>query len=58
MRRHIYQGFARAALLGDEADLANFLTYGFAELDFQVRPTPAGPGAGAVQGADGGLPRA
>jgi hypothetical protein len=39
MRRHIYQGFARAALLGDEADLANFLTYGFAELDFHVRPS-------------------
>jgi hypothetical protein len=39
MRRHIYRGFARAALLGDEADLANFLTYGFAELDFQVRPS-------------------
>jgi hypothetical protein len=39
MRRHIYQGFARAALLGDEADLANFLTFGFAELEFQVRPS-------------------
>lgn len=39
MRHHIHQGFARAALLGDEADLANFLTFGFAELDFQVRPT-------------------
>jgi hypothetical protein len=39
MRRHIHQGFARAALLGDESDLASFLTYGFAELDFQVRPT-------------------
>jgi hypothetical protein len=39
MRRHIYQGFARAALLGDESDLANFLTYGFAELEFHVRPT-------------------
>ena len=39
MRRHIYQGFARAVLLGDEADLANFLTFGFAELDFQVRPS-------------------
>ncbi len=39
MRRHIHQGFARAALLGDEADLANFLTYGFAELDFKVRPS-------------------
>ncbi len=32
-------GFARAILLGDESDLANFLTYGFAELDFQVRPS-------------------
>lgn len=39
MRHHIHQGFARAALLGDEADLANFLTFGFAELEFQVRPT-------------------
>src|SRR5204862_4911422 len=39
MRRHIYQGFARAALLKDEADLASFLTYGFAELEFHVRPT-------------------
>jgi hypothetical protein len=39
MRRHILEGFARAVLLNDEADLANFLTYGFAELDFQVRPS-------------------
>jgi hypothetical protein len=39
MRRHIYQGFAKAALLHDESDLANFLTYGFAELEFHVRPT-------------------
>jgi len=39
MRRHIKEGFARAILLGDEADLASFLTYGFAELEFQVRPT-------------------
>jgi hypothetical protein len=39
MRRHILEGFARAMLLGDEADLATFLTYGFAELDFQVRPS-------------------
>jgi hypothetical protein len=39
MRRHILQGFARAALLADESELANFLTFGFAELDFQVRPT-------------------
>jgi hypothetical protein len=39
MRRHIQCGFARAVLLGDESDLANFLTYGFAELDFKVRPS-------------------
>jgi hypothetical protein len=39
MRRHILQGFAKATLLGDESDLANFLTYGFAELEFHVRPT-------------------
>jgi hypothetical protein len=39
MRRYIYQGFARAVLLGEEAELANFLTFGFAELEFQVRPT-------------------
>jgi hypothetical protein len=39
MRRHIHQGFARAALLGDEGDLAGFLTFGFAELDFHVRPS-------------------
>jgi hypothetical protein len=39
MRRHIVQGFAKAALLRDESELANFLTYGFAELEFHVRPT-------------------
>ncbi|MFL5339320.1 MAG: hypothetical protein ACJ8F7_04055 [Gemmataceae bacterium] len=39
MRRAIYTGFARAALLDDEADLAGFLTFGFAELEFHVRPT-------------------
>ncbi len=39
MRRAIYQGFAKAALLKDEADIAGFLTYGFAELEFHVRPT-------------------
>jgi hypothetical protein len=39
MRRHIYAGFAKAALLKDEADLASFLTFGFAELEFHVRPT-------------------
>src|SRR5262249_44992890 len=30
---------ARAVLLHDESELASFLTYGFAELDFHVRPT-------------------
>jgi hypothetical protein len=39
MRRAILEGFARAMLLGDESELASFLTYGFAELDFQVRPS-------------------
>jgi hypothetical protein len=39
MRRQIHRGFARAVLKGDESELANFLTYGFAELDFQVRPS-------------------
>jgi hypothetical protein len=39
MRRHIHQGFCRSVLLGEEADLANFLTFGFAELEFKVRPT-------------------
>ncbi|MGF1583128.1 MAG: hypothetical protein ACFCD0_27725 [Gemmataceae bacterium] len=38
MRRSIYQGFIRAALLNDESELANFLTFGFAELDFKVQP--------------------
>jgi hypothetical protein len=39
MRRSILLGFTRAVLLRDESDLASFLTYGFAELDFQVRPS-------------------
>ena len=39
MRRAIFAGFTRSVLLNDEADLANFLTYGFAELEFHVRPT-------------------
>lgn len=39
MRRHVFNGFARAALLKDESELANFLTFGFAELEFHVRPT-------------------
>lgn len=39
MRRHIHLGLARAALLADESELAGFLTYGFAELPFNVRPS-------------------
>ena len=39
MREQVVQGFAKAVLVGDETDLANFLTYGFAELEFQVRPS-------------------
>jgi hypothetical protein len=39
MRRHLHQGFVRAAHLADEEELANFLTFGFAELDFTVRPS-------------------
>ncbi len=39
MRRSILQGFAKATLLGEEAELASFLTYGFAELDFKVKPS-------------------
>lgn len=39
MRRHIYHGLVRAALLGDESELANFVTYGFAEIDYKVKPS-------------------
>jgi hypothetical protein len=39
MRRHILDGLSRSVLLHDESELASFLTYGFAELDFHVRPT-------------------
>jgi hypothetical protein len=39
MRRQIHQGFARVVFKGDESELANFMTYGFAELEFQVRPS-------------------
>ena len=38
IRRNVLIGFAKATLLGDEAELASFLTYGFAELDFNVKP--------------------
>jgi hypothetical protein len=39
MRREIFQKLVRAHLLKDESQLADFLTYGFAELEFHVRPT-------------------
>jgi hypothetical protein len=39
MQQHIYQGFVRSVLLGDDSDLANFLTFGFAELEFRVHPS-------------------
>lgn len=39
MRRRIGAGFVRATLLGEERPLAEFLTDGFASLDFQVRPS-------------------
>jgi hypothetical protein len=39
LRRQLYEGFARAVLRGDEAELASFMTYGFAELPLQVRPS-------------------
>jgi hypothetical protein len=39
MRQAIIAGFGRAILMKDEGELANFLTYGFAELEFAVRPS-------------------
>jgi hypothetical protein len=39
MRQAIVAGFGRAVLMRDETELANFLTYGFAELEFAVRPS-------------------
>lgn len=39
MRRHIRRGLVRCALDGDESELAAFLTNGFAELEYHVRPT-------------------
>lgn len=39
MRRRIIQGFVMATLLNQETVLADFLTDGFARLDFQVRPS-------------------
>ena len=39
IRRNVLNGFAKATLLNDEAELASFLTYGFAELDFNVKPS-------------------
>ena len=39
MRSAVIRGFTQAVLGGDESELASFLTYGFAELDFHVRPS-------------------
>ena len=39
MRQRIIAGFVRATLLDDEADLADFLTDGFTDVPFVVRPT-------------------
>ncbi len=39
MRRRLLQGFVRSALLQDESELAQFLTDGFASMEFQVRPS-------------------
>lgn len=38
-RKRIISGFVRATLLDDEAELADFLTDGFADVAFLVRPT-------------------
>ncbi len=38
IRRAVYAGFAKAVLMKDESELATFLTYGFAELSFNVKP--------------------
>ncbi len=39
MRRALVCGFAKAVLQGNENELAEFLTYGFAELNIQIRPS-------------------
>ncbi len=39
MRRSLVGGFAKAVLQGNESDLAEFLTFGFAELNLQIRPS-------------------
>lgn len=39
MRRALVAGFAKAVLQGNENDLAEFLTFGFAELNIQIRPS-------------------
>jgi hypothetical protein len=38
-RRRVTEGFVRATLLGDESDLSDFLTDGFADVRFVVKPT-------------------
>ena len=39
LRRHLSDGLVRACLLQDEKVLADFLTNGFAELEYHVRPS-------------------
>jgi hypothetical protein len=38
-RKRVAEGFVRATLLGDESDLSDFLTDGFADVKFVVKPT-------------------
>lgn len=38
-RKRVAEGFIRATLLGDESDLSDFLTDGFADVKFVVKPT-------------------
>jgi hypothetical protein len=38
-RKRVTEGFVRATLLGDESDLSDFLTDGFADVRFVVKPT-------------------
>lgn len=39
LRKRIGSGFVRATLFGEETELADFLTDGFTDVPFQVRPT-------------------
>ncbi|MFZ4646314.1 MAG: hypothetical protein ACOYNP_11225 [Gemmataceae bacterium] len=37
----VIKGFCHAIFLGDESELSSFLTFGFAEIEFHVRPSRA-----------------